>query len=60
MKITLEWFSGLALPHGAAARKAAYITGVYIALTGAALLLRPAAVFGLLFNIEAGGLTVCS
>jgi len=29
------------------------ITGVYIALAGAALLLRPAAVFGLLFNIEA-------
>ena len=38
---------------GSLARKTAYLTGVYIAIAGVALLLKPAAVFGLLFNIEA-------
>jgi hypothetical protein len=38
--------------RGAMARKAAYVTGIYIALAGFALMLRPAKVFGLLFSIE--------
>ena len=38
--------------RGVMARKAAYVTGVYIAAAGLALLIRPAQVFGLLFSIE--------
>ena len=38
--------------RSAMARKAAYVTGIYIAAAGLALLIRPAQVFGLLFSIE--------
>ena len=38
---------------GASARKAAAVTGAYIAAAGVALMIEPARVFGLLFSIEA-------
>ena len=38
---------------GASARKAAAVTGAYIAAAGVALMIAPARVFGLLFSIEA-------